>query len=365
MRIFQMLPNLSFGDAVGNDTLTLEKLIREMGYETGIFALRIKKSHFTKDARQVDEMPELKEDDILIYHYSTGDALNYKFAEYKCRKVLMYHNVTPPKFFKGHNDEMEAVCEEGLKGIRYLADKVDFVIADSEFNKSDLRSYGFTCPIDVLPILIRFEDYDQKPDKKLMRTFPKKQDGGRVSHTFLFTGRVAPNKKQEDIMAAFYQYRKLFDKDARLVFAGNFRSNDLYYERLDYYKKALGFTDEEVLFTGHIKFNQILSYFHLADAFICMSEHEGFCVPLAEAMKFKIPILAYDSTAVGETLNGSGFLVDDKDPVFLAYCMHELVTNQELRKNLIAREEERLKDFSYEVVSEQFRTLLKKYIETK
>lgn len=104
---------------------------------------------------------------------------------------------------------------------------------------------------------------------------------------FIFVGRVAPNKKQEDVIRAFYCYKKYCNPKSRLFIVGSYNGMERYYHRLRRYVGALEL--DNVVFTGHIPFAQILAYYHLADLFLCMSDHEGFCVPLVEAMYFNLP----------------------------------------------------------------------------
>ena len=129
------------------------------------------------------------------------------------------------------------------------------------------------------------------------------------------------------------------------------------------YIKELGVRD--VYFPGHIGFDEVLAYYHLADVFLCASEHEGFCVPLVEAMYFDVPIIAYDSTAIGGTLNGSGILMKDKDPMFMAAMMNRLMENQGLREQVIHNQQIRLKDFDREKIKAQFIDYLKGYLEAR
>lgn len=133
-----------------------------------------------------------------------------------------------------------------------------------------------------------------------------------------------------------------------------------YYERLKKYAAALGL--EDVIFTGHIRFNEILAYYKAADVFLCMSEHEGFCVPLVESMFFEVPIIAYNTSAIADTLGGSGILLDDNDPVFAAGVIDRLVNDSRLREHVIEKQNERLRDFSYEKISKAFEKYLKDFI---
>lgn len=355
MKVIQIVPTLALGDAIGNDTMALKKVIAQMGYKTEIYAHSFASSSAQKQGRQIKHLPKLHKEDVVIYHLAIGCYLNYLVAKLKCRKIIIYHNVTPPHFFESIDKNNFKCCNEGLKGVAYLSDKADYFLADSDFNREELLAQGYKCPVDVLPILIPFDDYEKEPDQDIIDQY---SDGAT---NIIFTGRIAPNKKHEDVIKAFYCYKKYYDHTARLFLVGSFGENDVYYNKLKKYVKWLGARD--VYFTGHIKFNQILAYYRIADQFLCMSEHEGFCVPLVEAMFFNVPIIAYDSTAIPYTLGGSGLLIKDKDPMMTAGLINRLQTDANLRKMVIANQRERLKDFSYEKIKRQFETYLKNFIQ--
>lgn len=358
MQINQIISTIAYGDAVSNDAVAIKRIIKEMGYQTNIYAESIVPPYNQKTALPIDKMKDLNKDDIVIYHMSTGSQLSFDFAKYPCRKIVIYHNITPPEFFNDNDEFIKGINEWGLVGARYLHDKVDYVLAVSEFNKQDLIRMGYQCPIDVLPIIIPMQDYEKKPDKRLIREY-----GNKDYTNIVFTGRMVPNKKQEDLISAFYYYKKLYNPKSRLFLVGNFKTSDVYYRRLADYIRKLGLDD--IIITGHIKFNQILSYYRIADVFLCMSEHEGFCVPLVEAMHFKTPIIAYNSTAIPSTLGGSGFLIDDKDPVFVAGCIDRLVKDQQLQETIVQKQNERLKDFQYDQISKSFVEYLEAFINKK
>ena len=358
MRIIQFLPTLAFGDAVGNDTVALQNAMKELGYETAIYAEAVDQRLPKGTASDLCAgMPELNPDDVILYHMSTGSKLNYELEKYPCRKMMIYHNITPPHFFHGYNAQAESNAQYGLDGLKHLADKIDFCFADSDFNKSDLRKAGFTCPVEVRPILIPFSDYEKKPDSRIM----KKYDDDYQN--IIFVGRIAPNKKQQDIISAFAFYKKYINPKSRLIFVGNWGGMEKYYDRLVKYVHALELDD--VIFTGHIKFPEILAYYRIADLFLCMSEHEGFCVPLVEAMYFQVPVLAYQSCAVPWTLGGSGFLTDSKNPAETALLMHRILSDTELRNTIIQNQNERLQDFQYEKIKDLFARQLTGFLQEK
>ena len=178
----------------------------------------------------------------------------------------------------------------------------------------------------------------------------------------IFVGRIAPNKRQEDVIRAFYFYKQL-DPDARLILAGSQTGFENYADRLRDYADKLGLRD--VLFTGHVSFPELLAYYRTATAFLCMSEHEGFCVPLVESMYFNVPIAARKAAAVPDTLGGSGLLLEDNDPLVAAKAVERLVRDKKLRDDVIQDQRRRLADFSYSRIKALFTEQLRDFIRGK
>ncbi|MGN0366694.1 MAG: glycosyltransferase family 4 protein [Suilimivivens sp.] len=357
MRIVQILPVLAFGDAVGNDTRALKDALSEAGYETEIYAAVIDERLPAGMAQPYDMLPKLEDEDIVIYHLSTGHELNYELEKLGGKKVILYHNITPEKYFKKYNRDAFASCGQGIKAAKRLAKIADYAIADSEYNKQDLLAYGYRCPIEVLPILIPFEDYAKKPSARVL----KRYEDDYVN--ILFTGRVVPNKKQEDIIEAFYYYKHYINPKSRLILVGSFAGIDRYHTQLEAYVKTLGLKD--VIFTGQIKFDEILAYYHLADLFLCMSEHEGFCVPIVEAMYFDVPVIARATSAIPWTLGGSGILLKEQDSMAAAELMNRVLTDESLREKVLKNQQIRLRDFDNGKVKKQFLEIIERIILTK
>lgn len=337
MKIINMIPILAFGDAVGNDALAVHNCLKKAGYDSIVAADYVDERLGRDIAVSTEDLSFVEPEDIVIYHLSTGHRLNSRFGALNCRKIVKYHNITPPDFFFGYNKETVKACIAGYKEAAFLSDKPEFAFADSSYNKAELRKLGFGCDIEVLPILIPFEDYEKEPDVEVL----KEMNDGCTN--IIFTGRVVPNKRQEDIIAAFHIYQKYYNPKSRLILIGNHELIPAYYESLKEYVKVLG--TKNVVFAGHIKFSAILAYYKSADLFLCMSDHEGFCVPLLEAMFFDVPVVAKDTSAVGETLGGSGILLPDADPLAAAGVMNRLLTDEALREKVLLNQRERLLDF--------------------
>lgn len=351
-KVAQILPTLAYGDAIGNEVMAIHQTLLDNGFNSEIYADRIDDritSQKVYDSRRL----VLSDGDILIYHLSIGSKLDDIFISYTGKKFIIYHNVTPAFYFEKYDKVRAEICDKGIEGVKRLAPYPDACFADSTFNKNELINYGYTCPIEVMPIIIKFEDYKKEPDKGIINRY-------KDSFNVLFTGRVAPNKKFEDLIQSFYYYKKYFNAKAKLFLVGLYAEEDIYYNKLHQYVNELDLNDD-VIFTGHISFEEVLAYFNIADAFLCLSEHEGFCVPLVEAMYFNIPIIAYNSTAIKETLGGSGILLEDKNPLEVAKALYLVESNNELREKIIAEEKERLKAFDDNKIKQEFLSYLKKY----
>ena len=326
MRICQLLPTLSRGDAIGNEAVAIREMLKDAGYETGIYAERVDPRLPEGTGYTYDRMPALTQEDILLYHLSTGSRLNRLMPSFGGRKVIRYHNITPPEFFKPYSPRAYKLGKRGYEEMRFLAGRAERVIAVSGYNRDQLRENGYTCPIDVCPILIPYTDYDREPDPAVMA---ESRETGLTN--LLFVGRIAPNKKQEDVVRAFYCYRRRYNVQSRLILAGNPAGMQRYDERLKAYVSELGL-DGSVVFTGHISFPELLARYRTADVFVCMSEHEGFCIPVVEAMHFSLPVIAYQSSAVPETLGRGGICTPDKDGPVVAAIMDRVIQDTQLRE---------------------------------
>lgn len=350
MKIIQLLPTVSYGDAVSNDALALDRIIKSMGIDTEIYAETAGKNLPVKNVRT---LKKISGDDIVIYHMSTGTDLNFLLDRTVCRKIMVYHNITPPEFFRPYSREMFALTNYGYRGLEYLKNTFNLCLADSEYNRSQLLEYGYRCPVKVRPVLIPFRDYRKAPDRYIINRY---SDGWT---NIIFVGRIAPNKKQEDVIKTFYCYKKTNPK-SRLILVGSWAGMENYYSRLKKYTEILGLDD--VIFTGHITFDEVLAYYQVADIFLCMSRHEGFCVPLIEAMFFNIPIVALDAGAVPETLGESGVILPDSDPVCAGETISRILSNEAFRRDILRKQKKRLSDFSYGKTGSLFRKILTDFI---
>lgn len=347
------MPTISYGDAVSNEVVAIKNVLTEMGFNSNIYAQNIHPK-MLKYVLSIDKYKRGSDKNILIYHFSTGSDINdYVCNLKKVRKVMIYHNITPEHFFYGYNEISYSLCKQGRVQLAESRDMYELALADSEHNRQELENLGYK-NTHVLPIICNFKDYEKPASKKII----EKYSDGKVN--LLFLGRIAPNKKQEDVIKTFYYYKKYINQDSRLFLVGSYNGMERYYHELKELVEHLQLDD--VYFTGHTSFSEILAYYQIADTFICMSEHEGFCVPLLECMYFKVPIIAYNSCAVPETLGNSGILVNNKNYKIIAEMIDILIKNESFRLSVIKKQDERLADFAREKVIDLFKNYITKMI---
>jgi L-malate glycosyltransferase len=338
MRVHQLNSCLAFGDAITNHTLELHKVLTKWGFDSDIFSEIISDDSikkFAKEDRRYYKYINNKED-ILLFHYSIycNNIGMYKSSDNI--KIFEYHNITPPDFVKGYDEYLYKFCKKGRDELRNLTN-CDLCIGDSEYNRRELIEHGFIeAKSEVLPIFLHYEDYDHININDVLY---EKYNDGYIN--ILFVGRVAPNKKFEDIIKTFHALKRINKKSRLFLVGSKFLSK--YDNKLINLIRNLNLDD--VYFTDRVSLSDLKTYYKLATIFLCMSEHEGFCVPLIESMYFRVPIVAYNSSAIPYTLGNSGILINDKDYLKIAELIDILSGDTRLKARIIDRQSERLNFF--------------------
>lgn len=329
--IHQVLPNFTYGDGISNFVRRVRKQLQQAGVSSEIFVLHI-------DPRVANECHLFRpgciaSQDAIIYHHSIGSELTPHVVAHEGPKCLLYHNITPAEFFEPFHPKVTALLRQGREELKLLSRSFPYAIGQSAYNAQELREAGFVNP-SVCPACVDPARWSEAPDSGLMARL---QQG----HTnVLFVGRISPQKKQEDLLRAFQAYLQ-FDPTAVLHLVGMIPEGDPY---AAYVRRAAELFElgEHVQFAGAVDENQLAAYYRTANLFWSMSEHEGFCVPLVEAMWHDVPVLAYNSTAVGETLGAGGVLFNRKDRLKeLAALAWLLVSDNGLRQQVIAAQRRR------------------------
>jgi len=272
---------------------------------------------------------------VCLFHFSIGSAAGRLVHQAPDRLVCIYHNITPADFFLGFHPHLAGLCYHGRRELSAFAPRAELGLGDSEFNRRELEGAGFARTA-VLPIVLDLAAYRRPPSPVVRRLYAD----GRTN--ILFVGRIIPNKKIEDLIRVFAVYQRYVEPRSRLLLVGDHRGHERYYDRLQEMVRALRL--DEVVFSGHVDDDELLGFYSVADLFLCLSEHEGFCVPLLEAMTFGIPVLAYDAGAVAETLRGGGVLLKGKRPEEVAELLHAVLTDGRLRRAVLATQERALEE---------------------
>jgi glycosyltransferase involved in cell wall biosynthesis len=253
--------------------------------------------------------------------------------------VLLHHNITPPEFFAGFDAEMVRICELGQRELGRLRGHVDLALADSEFNRRELEDLGFERS-GVLPICLDFARYRERANPVLTRML------GDGLTNVLFVGRIAPNKRHDDLIRVAAYWKRFIGPDVRFVLVGKLPRRRVYFDALVRLARSNALTPWDVLFTGHVAHDELLACYRSAHLFLSMSAHEGFGVPLVEAMLMDVPILASRCTAVADTLGDAGVQFDDRSIAEIAEMGRLLATDARLRETVLAGQRRRLEAFA-------------------
>lgn len=350
-KVHQLVPGMSVGDAVSQHALEIQQILRDQGIESNIYSVSQHVSPHMK-AACLDYKEHAVESDPhngLIYHFSTGSPLSDYFQSVPDKKIMIYHNITPARFFRGVSEEKAESVEEGRRQLKELAQTPELALGVSEYNRQELEEAGFK-NTGVLPLVFEPQAWNGNLNEKLFKQYRD----GKVN--FLFVGRVAPNKKFEDLIRAFYVYQKTVNPNSRLLLVGSHIGMEKYYAFLKALANDLDVKD--VIFSGHVSDQDLHTYYRCGDLFLCLSEHEGFCIPLLEAIHIGIPVLAYDACAISETLGGRGVLIKEKNYLEIAELAGKILADTALKEKIVLGQKERLAPFSRGKLGDRLKSYL-------
>ncbi|MCL4552216.1 MAG: glycosyltransferase [Candidatus Marsarchaeota archaeon] len=325
-RILQFVPTLVPGDATGGHALMIAKSLEAMGLETKVYVEEIMNNQIGGATRFTNYARENRPDDILIYHLAAPSAIADFLSSRSETLVVVYHNITPSRFFEPW-DQVAATGQIWARAqLSRLAPRTTLGLPVSKFNQEELIELGYG-ETRVVPILLDPSVFASGSDEKVDCALRENRSRGRTN--FLFVGRLVPNKAQHNLIAALGAYNKIYSREAIFHLVGRPFSRE-YLMFLKEIARKLE-VEENVNFTMGVSAEELSSYYRGSDAMICLSEHEGFCVPLIEAMYNDLPIVAFNSSAIAETMGGAGILIQKNDPVTTAVAMDKIVTDHELR----------------------------------
>jgi glycosyltransferase involved in cell wall biosynthesis len=351
VRIDQVLPCLASRDAIGVHTVALCDALRAAGFDSDIF-YGSSTPDFAHLGQPIVDLGRTGRNRWLLYQAAIGSPVFDVLAARSEPKLVNYHNIAPAPLFHGWAPELCYELELGRAQLEWLAPETRFAVADSAYNESELLAAGYK-ETAVVPLLIDMSGSASESPETSDRLLRGKAAGGA---DLLFVGKVSPHKAPHDLVKMLAVLRRLYDPLARLHLVGT-PLGERYQEALLAFIDDLGLADA-VFVTGSVDIAQLESYYRAADVFVCASEHEGFCVPLIEAMGHGVPVVAYGVAAIPETVAGAGLVLAHKDPLLFASAVARVLDDEDLRAELRRAGTARLADFSLERSRPRFVDLL-------
>ena len=286
--IHQLVAGYAQGDAISNEVRMLRGIFRSWGYESDVFCeLRRILPELRGDARDLSTAREaIGPDDVVLLHLSIGSDANDLFPTLPGRKAILYHNITPPEFFRGVQESVSALLARGLRQAKALAGSASVVMADSAFNAREIEAMG------------------------------------------------------QDLLNAFYYFQRYVQPASRFIHVGSFAGLEQYHALL--LARARELQLQHVDLVGTVSQAELNAFYDVSRLFLCLSDHEGFCIPLIEAMTHRLPVLAYAAGAVPETLDGAGVLFREKRFDLIAETMGRVAEDATLRDAIIRGQDDRL-----------------------
>ena len=328
-RVAILTPSLTTGDGVSNDVLGEFDVLTRNGHDVRLFC----ESHSLKHSAVYDVARLRKflksSADILIYHHSRGWNTGPELIqELSCRRVIRYHNITPAEFFQHFSQTDQNVSESGRRQlIDLVAAQCDLYISASSFSMQELIATGADASrLFVAPPFHHIDRLSRiNEDKTTVEKFSDE------TANILTVSRVVPHKNVHHLIEVFAHYHFDYNHKSRLIVVGKGGEGFSPYSKLLYSAvQKLGLTNA-VVFTGGVSDEVLKAYYLVADAFVTVSEHEGFCVPLVEAMSMKLPITAYATSAIPETLGNAGLVWTERNPMLIAESIDRFVTDESVR----------------------------------
>jgi glycosyltransferase involved in cell wall biosynthesis len=337
MVINQWVPAAHRGDAIGDSARRVRDLARALGHESEIYALTID-DDLAGEVRPFSD-PAARRGDLTIFHYALTSSMTAAFASLPGGRVLQYHNVTPAAFFAPYDPALFRLAVLGRQELVTLVGHVELALGDSEYNRRELETLGFA-PTGVFPIAV---DTSRVSRPAECPSLERLMDDELVN--FLFVGRIAPNKRIEDHIRLAEHYKRYVDAYYRFIFVGRYDVVPGYYAAIRAQMARFNLLNDRFIFTGAVPDDELAVYYRRAAVYISLSEHEGFCVPLLEAMAADVPVLAYAAAAVPDTLGGAGVQFAPKNFEYASELLGALVFDDDLRARVVAGQRRRLADF--------------------
>ncbi len=333
-RVAILTPDLRTADAVGLDTLRLEQVFRNLGWESRVFAPTGQSGLSFHAPRRVASFLD-RADDLLIYQFAVAYEFGERvFRDVRCRRALRHHNVTPAEYYAPYNHSIAEACRLGSAALpRLISEAVSVYLPASEFNRRELILAGV--PAERCHVLAPLSDDGMLREEADLDWLGRLALDPERPCQWLCVGRLVPNKNHRALLLALAAFRKRYDARARLLFVGTKPAGlESYFAELQRLTEELDLT-QAVWFSGSVSRARLKACFLAADVLVSASVHEGFCVPLVEAMALGLPVVALSRAAVPETVGEAGLLASSDDPEAFAELTARVTHDAEVRARLI------------------------------
>ena len=347
-RIDQLLAGYADGDAISQEARLFRGLLRDAGYESDIFApaervgIGVRDDCF--DLSEFDSSAQK----AVILHYSTSSKANQIFMGSGCRRIIRYHNITPAGYYAGFDDSVEQELKAAHKEFRSVITAADSCWSASAYNAEMIESLGVK-ESKVLPLMFRMDEFDGEIDSGFQAEF------GDGLTNWLFVGRIAPNKCIEELIVAFAWYQTI-NPASRLIITGSVLGCPRYYAMLRLLASRLDLTN--VCFTGFVSNDARFTMYKCADVFVTASRHEGYCLPLIEAMARGVPVVARHTGGMPEAMGCGGVAFDNLNPQELAVLINRVCSDPTLHKEVLDSQQERMQQISTRSLQQELAELL-------
>jgi glycosyltransferase involved in cell wall biosynthesis len=340
--VHQVLPTAAPYDAVTDQAFRWRDLLHGWGHESEIVAEHVHPDLLGRVHRMDRAGRRILQGGRLILRYALWSSTVKTALESNARIALCYHNITPGPLLRTFNPEVAALCDRGRDGLTAFRGKIDALIADSSFNALDLREAGLG-DATVVPLLLDLPS-------EVPRRRPNREP------LVVTVGRLAPNKRLEDVVKSFALYQRHRAPEASLMVIGSDLGFESYRAALEDLLARVG--ARNVFFTGQISSPARDAWYRYADVYLSMSVHEGFCAPLIEALGHGVPVVARGAGAVPETVGGAGLVLDGAEPAVVAEALDAAASSQSTREALFDAAEERLRELRPEALAPRIRSAL-------
>jgi glycosyltransferase involved in cell wall biosynthesis len=330
-------------DAISHHLLESQRVLHGMGIRSEILCEEGRIHPALADVvRPVGQWDAIAEPgDAAVLHYSIGSPAFGHVLDRCARSAIHYHNITPAELLWEDAPAVAQACAQGREELALLAGRVTAAAADSGFNADELVSLGYPSA-DVIGVM-----------RRELPVAPRTRSGADGRVRLLFVGRGVPNKAQHHLIAALAALRQS-GTDAQLSLVGTWEGMEPYEDRCRRLVRDLRL-EEHVDFAGSVDDQQLARAYAESDSFVCLSDHEGYCVPLIEAMAAGLPVVAFAAGAVPETVGDAALLLDDKHPSLVAEAVREVLRNPRLVRHMAEGRRAQLDHFGAGAVAGRLR----------